>query len=129
MTPRPLTRITITVAEDLVRRADARAKLAGRSRSWVIAEALRGYLAGKPSQVGQVREPASAPYAVSPGLGEQRLAQLQADMALTPEQRVREAEEMVRTATLVHPQPRYQQVLLFDSFEDYFAWKKRERLW
>ncbi len=122
---KPLSRITITVPASLIEKADARAGREGRSRSWVLAESLRRYL--EEPRAPAVRE-TGASYDVRPGLGPQRTAQLEADMKLTPEQRVREAEEMFRTALLARPQPRFEQVLMFPTLEDYFAWKKRDVL-
>ena len=124
----PLDRVTVTVPADLVKKADALARRERRSRSWVVTEALAGYLReGKPP--ARVAEPATTPYTTRPGLGEQRLAQLKSDLLLSPEERVREAEELAETAQLAHPRPRYRQVVLFDSLEDFFAWKKRDVLW
>jgi hypothetical protein len=46
-------------------------------------------------------------------------------MALTPEERVRAAEETALLSELrVRPRPR--QLLQFDRFEDYLEWKRRE---
>ena len=86
-------RITITVPRDVLRQADARARDLDRSRSWVVAQALRAFL----------RTPPSAPElpAYLPGLGESRLAQLEADLAETPEARVRAADETLRVSVLV----------------------------
>jgi predicted transcriptional regulator len=124
----PLIRISITVAKDLVAAADRRARQLDRSRSWVVAEALRAWLrggeqaAGRREQVsrGAVREPAAA---YSAGLGEYRLSQLKADLALTPEERVREAERTAR-ADPASRHPPVNQVLSFDRYEDYLEWKR-----
>lgn len=59
------------------------------------------------------------------GLGAQRRAQLIADLALTPEARVRAAEETARVAFLRNPL-RVQRVLTFDRYEDYLDWKALE---
>jgi hypothetical protein len=128
-----LVRVTCTLPADVLKAADRLAKRLERSRSWVVAEALRRYVsqAGEPApSVRAVHEAAAPPYAApASGLGEQRLAQLEADLRLTPEQRVHEAEETLETALRARPQPRLQQLLLFASLEDYFAWKKRDLLW
>ena len=118
-----LARISITVARDLLVAADRRAKKLERSRSWVVAEALRRYLA----RPGAVRESAVAPYeAAGPkGLGSYRRAQLDADLALTPEQRVREAEQTARVAELAAGKRLGHRVLTFDRYEDYLEWKRR----
>jgi len=121
-----LARISVTVRSELVGAADRRAGELDRSRSWVVAEALRLYLEG----VGSVpttqarwemfREAAREPYAV-PGLGDQRRAQLEADLALTAEQRVREAEH---TAGLSERGWQVDRVLMFDRYEDFLAWER-----
>jgi hypothetical protein len=58
-------------------------------------------------------------------LGASRLDQLRRDLALTPEERVRAAEETLRLTQLQHG-PRPQQVLAFDRYEDYLDWKRRQ---
>lgn len=59
------------------------------------------------------------------GLGQLRLAQLAADLRLTPEERVRAAEETARASrSAIRPQ----YVIAFDRLEDYFAWKDLENL-
>lgn len=120
-----LKRISITLPKDVLEAADRRARALDRSRSWLIVEAVRAYLTASPSHV---REPAGAPYAVtSPGLGPQRLAQLQSDLRLTPERRVRAAEETARLGELVRgSRGRPHRVLSFDRYEDYIDWKRKE---
>lgn len=49
----PLTRITVTLPFDLVRAADALAERLRRSRSRVVAEALRSYVQGRAPRVGE----------------------------------------------------------------------------
>ena len=119
----PKGRITITVPEELVDAADERAKALRRSRSWVLAEALRAYLA-RPT--GALPRETPAQYAAGPGPG--RLAQLEADMALTPEERVAAAEETALVSELSHPRPRRSQILVFESIEAFHAWEKREAI-
>ena len=116
-------RITITVPEDLVDAADERAKALGRSRGWVLVEALRAYLARPP---GALLREALSQYAAGPGPG--RLAQLKADLALTPEERVASAEETALASELIHPRPRRSQVVVFESIEAFHAWEKREAI-
>jgi len=60
---------------------------------------------------------------VRPGLGASRLQQLKRDLALTPEQRVREAEE---TALLTQPREsaRVHQLMAFDRYEDFLQWQR-----
>jgi hypothetical protein len=124
-------RISITLPESLLVAADQRATELDRPRSWVIAEALRAYLGAPDASlsrqaVSRVREPPVV-YGIPPrpGLGPSRLAQLEADLALTPEERVLDAE---RTAHAVpdRPRPSVSRLLVFDRYEDYLDWKRRE---
>ena len=62
---------------------------------------------------------------VKPGLGASRLAQLKRDLALTPEARVREAEETLQL-TEQRDRPRGHRLLAFDRYEDFLDWQ-RER--
>ncbi len=116
-----LSRISITIPRELVAAADRRARELDRSRSWVVAEALRRYVAERPRSA--VREPAGPPPGVA-GLGSSRLAQLQADLALTPEQRVREAERTARVGQRALRGGAVNRVLSFDRYEDYLEWKR-----
>jgi len=120
-------RISITLPKDVLEAADRRARALDRSRSWVIVEAIRAYVAASASQV---RESAPPTYAVtSRGLGPLRLAQLESDLRLTPERRVRAAEETARLGERVGGGPRRspQRVLSFDRYEDYVDWKRKEQ--
>jgi hypothetical protein len=119
-------RISITLPEELLAEADRCAKELDRSRSWVVSDALTAYLAGRAARADRdrVREAPSPAYSAASGLGEQRLSQLRADLALTPEQRVLEAERTARAWSTAAP--RWAGVLTFDRFEDYLAWKRRE---
>ena len=120
-------RISITLPREVLAAADRRARALDRSRSWVIAEAIRALVAESPSQV---REPA----VTSPGLGPLRLAQLESDLRLTPEQRVRAADQTTRLGEQVRgdrrgrgSSGRRNRVLSFDSYEDYVDWQRYER--
>jgi hypothetical protein len=119
-----MTRITITLPADLVRAADKAAKAQDRSRSWVVADVLRRSLthsavrASAAPPAPAVREVSRFPYA-SGALDPLRLDQLRADLALTPEQRVLEAEETLRTGEAHRPGPRSRYVRFFQRFEDY----------
>src|ERR1043166_3683156 len=81
MPKRPYSRIAITLPATELAAADRLAKAQDRSRSWIIAEAIRRYAASAEP------EPPRAT-----GLGPYRLEQLKADFSLTPEQRVRAAQ-------------------------------------
>ena len=125
----PLARISITLPPQLVEAADRLAGGLDRSRSWVVAEALRRYLEPaepveeRATRLGVFGEAAGVPYAAG-GLGEQRLAQLEADLALTPEQRVREAEATTRLSELREPERLMDRILMFARYEDYLAWDR-----
>lgn len=114
MSPKPrYSRIAITIPAADLAAADAIARNRDRSRSWVIAEAVRRYAS----------EPAPPP--PRPGIGPLRHAQLAADLRLTPEERVRASEETARASvrrSAVHAQ----RVIGFDRYEDYLAWKRIE---
>jgi metal-responsive CopG/Arc/MetJ family transcriptional regulator len=103
--PPPYARIAITLPPETLAAADRLARAADRSRSWVIAEAVRRFAAT--------------------GLGPSRTGQLQRDLQLTPEARVRAAEETMRVAELRHG-PRRDRMLAFDRYEDFLDWKRSE---
>jgi predicted transcriptional regulator len=116
-------RITITIPPDLIEAADAKAKALGRSRSWVLVEALRRYLAER-SPRGAVREPAAT---YTAGLGPYRQVQLEADLSLSPEQRVKEAQRTAKAGPYT-THAKHDQFLTFDSFEAYIDWKRTQDL-
>ena len=121
-----LSRITITIPEDLVDEADRKAATLDRSRSWVLVEALRRYLAPATGEVRDavaVREPI-AEYLV--GLGPSRQAQLEADLRLTPEERVREAERTLQVDEARRGPAGMDRILTFDRYEDYLQWTRHE---
>ncbi len=110
-TDRPLARISMTIPPDVLRRADRIAKREGRSRSWVLTEAVRRLAEPTPAQL--------------PRLDDSRRVMLKADLALTPTERVLAAE---RTAREV-PVHRFGALFVtFDRFEDYLEWKRRETI-
>ncbi|MBL8998591.1 MAG: CopG family transcriptional regulator [Gemmatimonadetes bacterium] len=107
----PRARISFTIPPDILRRADRIAKQQGRSRSWVLTDAVR-----------RLAEPPASP---EPRLDDSRRAMLAADLALTPTERVLVAE---RTAREVPMRRCASLFVTFDRFEDYFAWKHRETI-
>jgi hypothetical protein len=120
-----IARISITLPQELVVAADRRARQLDRSRSWVVADALRTALSASTTQSpGQVREP--APVYAAAAVAEARQRHLSADLALSLEERVRRAEDLSRLAKLARrlPTGRRQQIIGFDAYEDYYQWKK-----
>jgi hypothetical protein len=120
-------RISATIPDDLVKSADERASQLDRSRSWVLSQALRHYLAGS-KEPGVPPRDLSVGGASPTGLGTSRLEQLRADLRLTPEERVKEGERTLRVSDR-DARPSRQRVITFDSFEDYLEWDRRESLW
>lgn len=122
----PFARISITIPADLLEEADRLAAELDRSRSWVMGEAVRR-MAGSPLQP-TVRETVVNPYADhQTEMETASLRRLEADLALTPEQRLRDAEELVRLGRTVRPPRHRSQVIGFDSYEDYYRWKTTQR--
>lgn len=117
----PLSRISITIPDELVAEADRKAAELDRSRSWVLVDALRRYL----SAPSAVREP-GVDYAA--GLDSSRAAQLAADLRLTPEERVLAAERTLRVDAERGRPPLGDRVLTFDRYEDYLEWRKRDAI-
>jgi len=116
----PLTRISATIPDDLVREADRKAAELDRSRSWVLAEALRRYLAPP-----VVREP-SAIYDVAAEIQAASDRRLVTELGLTPTERVRRAEALGRLASRAHP--KRTQVIGFEDYADFYEWKQARRI-
>jgi len=120
-----LKRISITLPKDVLEAADRRARAMDRSRSWLIVEAVRAYLAAPAS--GRVREADAPAYAVQE-VADARRQHLLADLKRSPAERLRRAEELGRLARQVRPRGgRREQVIGFDSYEDFYAWKRAHR--
>lgn len=132
-----LSRVTITIPAPLLAEADRRAEALDRSRSWLLVEALKAYLAtaADPSGAQSVpRAPRLPLLAHEPdtgyiaGLGPQRLAQLAADLEVTPEERVRFAQQAAAAGTARRRPAQPHRVIAFDRLEDYFTWERHEDL-
>ena len=118
----PHSRISITLPKDVLVAADKRARQVDRSRSWLIVEAIRAYLAAPASAA--VREADAPAYAVRE-VADARRRHLLADLQRSPAERLRRVEDLVRLARQVRPRRRpRQQVIGFDSYEDFYEWKK-----
>ncbi|MCU0634830.1 MAG: ribbon-helix-helix protein, CopG family [Gemmatimonadaceae bacterium] len=92
----------LAAAEALARRLD-------RSRSWVVAEALRRYVA-------------DSDRASRDALDVTRRYQLDRDLALTAEERLREAEEVAAIGG--PPGARLEQPHRFATYEDFVQWRR-----
>jgi len=107
-------KIAITLpAEDLAS-ADRLAAKQDRSRSWIIAEALRQYVVRASSPDQQV------------ALDDSRHEQLRRDMALTPVKGIQAAEASVRLVGRSAAAPSENEPLFFEDFDAFLAWN-RER--
>lgn len=110
---KPFARISLTLPPEVLADADRLAAGLDRSRSWVIAEAIRRFA----HEGGVV--PKNPP--ASDG---SRLAQLPADMALSPEERVVAGERLAAAAARQARGDR-DQLLSFRSYQGYLRWKSR----
>ena len=114
-----LARISITLPRDVLTAADRRARALDRSRSWLTYLATP---AGSASVGG--RESDTPVYAVRE-VADARRQHLAADLKRSPAERLQRAEQLTRLARQVRPRRgRRQQVIGFDSYEDFYEWKK-----
>jgi hypothetical protein len=116
---RAYARISITLPREVLATADREAKALDRPRSWVIAEAIRSYRSGPPAE--GVAPPGAVEVAAA------RRQHLLADLQRTPEERLRLAAALLRLAPGAGTRRRAQ-VIGFDSYEDFAAWKKARRV-
>ena len=116
---RPYARISITLPREVLAAADSQAKALDRPRSWVIAEAIRSYRSGGLSEA--VEPPGAAEVAAG------RRRHLLTDLRLAPEERLRRAAALLRLTPASRTRGRAQ-IIGFDSYEDFAAWKKARRL-
>ncbi|HLZ44515.1 MAG TPA: ribbon-helix-helix protein, CopG family [Gemmatimonadales bacterium] len=122
----PYARIAITLPADILASLDHRAATLDRSRSRVVADAIRAYLRAPAA----AREPVPA-YGTD-AVGAARRAQLERDLAHTPAQRLAAAGELARLARSSAPRrrsrrPARRQIISFDSYEDFYEWRQRNR--
>ena len=103
-------RIAITLPEPDLAAADRLAVQHDRSRSWIIAEAVRHYVTLQTAAETARR------------LGPSRAEQLRRDMAMTASERVRDAD-VVAVESDVTSQA-IEQPRMFATFEDFAAWRR-----
>ncbi len=108
----PFARIAITLPQADLEDADRLAAEADRSRSWIVAEALRCYVISRELQ------------AAAGGLGASRREQLRRDLALTPLDRVRAGEEGVHVVDSRQRVQVPEEPLRFASFDDFLTWRR-----
>ncbi len=108
---KPFARIAITLpAEDLVA-ADRLAAERDRSRSWIVAEAVRRYVAAEGwASSSQI-------------LDASRREQLRRDLALSPVERIRASEERVHIVDQLSDAAN--EPLTFPSFDAFLAWSRQ----
>lgn len=101
-------KIAISIPPDDLAAADALASKLGRSRSWILSEALRRFVAHE---------------RLSHELDASRAAQLRRDLALTAEERLRETEDEFAAVGEAAPmgceEPRR-----FLNYDDFVAWRR-----
>ena len=123
----PYARIAITLPRDVLSTLDRRAKQLDQSRSRVIVAAIRAFLATPAPAL--VRE--AVPAYGTDAFGAARSDQLARDLARTPAERLAAAERLARLARTANPRARArrprQQIIGFDSYEDFYEWKKNNR--
>ena len=101
-------KIAITVPPEDLAAADALAAKLGRSRSWVLSEALRRFVTHEQ---------------LSHELDASRTAQLRRDLALTAEARIREAERQAAEIDEAAP-VRFEEPRRFANYDDFVAWRR-----
>ncbi len=103
-------KIAITLPPEDLAAADRLARQHDRSRSWIVAEAVRRYVAEQERTSGET-------------LDASRRAQLQRDLSLTAEQRLREAEDI---AVVPQDQPgALEQPRVFRTYDEFAEWRRR----
>ena len=117
-------RITVTLPPDLVVAADRRAEQLDRSRSWVVAEALRAQLVQHEGATPSSAAEAPPATHTAAEVAEARRSRLRAEVALPPEERLRRAEELGRLARQARPRGPRRVIIIFDSYEDFYEWRK-----
>jgi predicted transcriptional regulator len=124
----PYARISVTLPKDVLAAADRRAKQLDRPRSWVIAEALRQWeAASAPAGAPRALRDAAAPPYGAGEVAEARQQHLIADLRRTPAERLRSAADLAGLAQARRRSGPRVQIIGFDSYEDFYEWKKARR--
>lgn len=106
----PFAKIAITLPQEDLAAADRLATEQDRSRSWIVAEALRQYVAR-----------ASRHASPTGDLDATRAEQLRRDLALSPQERIEAGEEALRVVG-DRSASQGQEPLTFPSFNEFLAW-------
>jgi hypothetical protein len=118
-----LIRITVTVPAALVRQADKVARRDDRSRSWVVAEALRRHMAANeatPPAADSTPRPSPAFVAAA---DRARADHVRAEQRLSPAERLARAEDLGALARAQQGRGSRDQVIAFDTYDDFYRWK------
>jgi hypothetical protein len=119
----PFARISITLPSKDLAAADRLAAQQDRSRSWIVAEAIRRYAAEVEAGAGAAAQPVAR--GDHPGLGASRLIQVDRDLSMTAAERVREAEEAAdAVAAIGRPGGGIEEPRWFGSYEEFAAWRR-----
>ncbi len=114
---------------ELRRSVDRLARELDRSRSWVVAEAVRR-LARQPAPeaagAAAMPEPSRSPAGLEHA--ETELGRLRVDLSLSADERLRKADSLLRLHRILHPPARRQQIVAFDSHEDFHRWKRAHQV-
>jgi predicted transcriptional regulator len=99
-------KIAISIPPADLEAADRLAERLDRSRSWIVSEAVRRFVADSAEE----------------SLGASRREQLARDLSLTAEERIRSADEVVAVPTrpLVHAE----RPTRFASYDEFAAWRR-----
>jgi hypothetical protein len=123
-----LTRITVTLPAELVRAADTAAEAQDRSRSWIVADALRRGLATPGAPVREIPAVAHTATPHAEAFAAAQLQHLADDLALTPVERLTRLGEMAALTQHARRRSSRDQVLAFDAYDEFYAWKTRRRI-
>ena len=105
-------KIAVSLPRDDLAAADRLARAQDRSRSWIVAEAIRKYVAE------QERESAHE-------LGSSRAEQVKRDLQLTATERIREADEL-SVLSVASSRP-IEQPRTFRTYDAFSEWRRRGR--